>query len=165
MVESSEMNTFWWLYIEWYLLCEQFVSVPFWTTLSVVASQKVGLLALKNEKCIFLWNMSKSLVGNIVCHATMRTCAKFGHISTNYVMNVAKTLLVSLENYECLFMIASFWEHVFNKTYELQVYIFFMVTRSHVMTLREDFSLFRFFLNFVCLFENLVEVSVMTVRV
>ena len=86
--------------------------------------------------------MSKSLVGNIVCHPTMNTCAKFGHISTNYVMNVAKTLLLHLESYECLFMIASFWEHVFNKTSELQVYIFFMVTRSHVMMLREGFPLF-----------------------
>ena len=145
MVKISEMNNFWWLYIEWYILCEQFVSVPFWKTLSVAASQKVGLLALKNENWILLWNMLKSLVGNIVCHATMHTCAKFGHISTNYAMNVAKTLPVTLESYECLFMITSFWEHVFNKTSELQVYIFFMVTRSHVMTLREGFSLFWFF--------------------
>ena len=86
--------------------------------------------------------MSKSLVGNIVYHATMHTCAKFGHISTNYVMNVAKTLLVSLESYECLFMIASFWEHFCSETSVKQVYIFFLVTRSHIMMLREGFPFF-----------------------
>ena len=58
-------------------------------------------------------------------NATMHICVKFGYISTNYVMNVAKTLLVSLESYECLFMIASFWEHVFNKLLNCK-FIFFL---------------------------------------
>ena len=100
---------------------------------------------LKNEKWVFLWNMSKSLFSNIACHPTMNTCAKFGHISTNYVMNVAKTLLLHLESYECSFVIASFWEHFFHKTFIMQVYIFFLVIRSHMLTLREGFPLFWFF--------------------
>ena len=77
-------------------------------------------------------------------NATMHIFVKFGYISTNYVMNVAKTPLVSLESYECLFMIASFWEHVFNKLLNCK-FIFFMVTRSHIMTRREGFPLFWFF--------------------
>ena len=65
-----------------------------------------------------------------LCSATLlaipqwNTCANFGHIWTNYVMNVAKTLLLHLESYECLFVIASFWEHFSSKTCAMWVYIF-----------------------------------------
>ena len=95
----------------------------------------------------FLWNMSKSLFGNIACHPTMNTCANFGLIWTNYVMNVPKTLLLHLESYECSFVIASFWEHFSSKTSAPQLY-FFVVTRSYIMTLREGFPLFWFFFEF-----------------
>ena len=119
---------------------------------------------LKNEKWVFLWNMSKSLFDNIACHSTMNTCDNFGLIWTNYVMHVAKTLLLHLQSYEFSFMIASFWEHFSSKTSATQLY-FVVVTRSHIMTLREGFPLFWFFVNFVCSFENLVEFIVVTVHV
>ena len=152
MVESSKMNNFLWLYIEWYLLCEEFLSVPFWTTLSVAASQKVGLLTLKKWKVEFFVKHVE-IVGRqhcLPCH-NAHMCQIRAHILTNYVMNVAKTLLVSLERYECLFMIASFWEHVSIKLLNCK-FIFFMVTRSLVMVLREGFRLFWFFIiSYACL--------------
>ena len=158
------MDAFWWLYMKWCLLCENNLSVPFWMTFSVPLHKKCYFKHLKNEKWIFLWNMSKNLFGNIVCHLIMNTYAKLGHIWTNYVMKVAKTLFLCPESYECSFVIASIWEHFSSKTSAPQLY-FFVVTRSHIMTLREGFPLFWFFLNFVCSFENLVEFVAVTVRV
>ena len=106
-------------------LWKQFIGAILDDFLGTRFTKNTILSTWKMKSGFFLWNMSKSLFGNIACHPTMNTCANFGLIWINYVMNVAKTLLLHLESYECSFVISSFWEHFFHKTFLLQVYFFF----------------------------------------
>ena len=145
ILESSKMHNFGRSSVKWCPPWEKNGAVPFWTMLSVLASQKNLLPTLRKWKVVFLWNKLESSFGNIVCHHMMHACAKFGPIWRNYVTNVAKTLLLWLESYECSFEIASFCEHFFNESFVLPVYIF-LVTRSRIMMQRVGFPFFWFFL-------------------
>ena len=53
----------------------------------------------------------------------------------------------------------SFWELFFENIYIISSLIFLIVTISYNMTPREGFTLFRSFLNFLCLFHTMVKAA------
>ena len=80
----------------------------------------------------------------------------------NYAMNVAIRLIIRLESHESSRMIAHFWEHFFKIISKLQVYYFYDNLVIYNDTMRR-FSIFWFFFNFLCLFQNTVKTTGLTV--
>ena len=78
----------------------------------------------KNGKCIFRAKKMKTSLGNIVCHSNMHPCAQYEIIWTNYAMNVAIRLIISLESHWSPHVIARFWEHFLKIIALLQVCYF-----------------------------------------
>ena len=96
----------------------------FWNILLVDASQKSPFLALRKWKMIFFAKKLKNFFGIIVCHVKMHVCTKYGHIISNYAMDVAITLVICFGSHETSYMIARFWEHLFKIFAIFQVFYF-----------------------------------------
>ena len=66
----------------------------------------------------------KTPLGNIVWNSKIHPCAQYEIIWTNYAMNVAIRLSISVESHDSSHMIAHFWEHFLKIFAVLQVYYF-----------------------------------------
>ena len=62
----------------------------------MVGSEKTFFSTQKIEKNFL--NIFENLVENIVCHAEMHVCAKYGKISTKYGMDIAIDLVIRIES-------------------------------------------------------------------
>ena len=79
-------------------------------------------------------------------------------------MNVAIRLIIWLESHESSRMHdRSFPRTLFKNNYCITSLLFFLETWLHIMTRCEGFPIFRFFLNFLCPFQNAVKTAGLTV--
>ena len=115
--------------------------------------KKASFRALGKWKMNFPCKKMKTSLENIVCHSKMHPCAQYEIIWTNYAMNVAIRLIISLESHESSRMIAHFWEHFFLNNCRITSLLFFLETWSHIMTQSEGFPIFLFFWIFYARFK------------
>ena len=164
-MKISKMPTFWWLSITCGVLWVKYRAVPFWPIFWVAASQKTRFSALRKWKVhlfvkhveFFCWqHCSPSHCARMcrICAYLNKLCYESGH-------NIG-----SLARKPYIFVLGSFFfRTLFHESFRIASLYFFLLTMPHKMMSREGFALFWFFLNFVWSFQNLVKVTVVTVRV
>src|SRR4051812_20677810 len=91
----EKIHKIWAPSLKYDLVCVKIVSQHLWKIFDAPPSQKVASLGQKNGKCFFF--KMKPQLHDIVSHANIHNCAKFGSNITNHALGMVESSSFALK--------------------------------------------------------------------